>query len=1106
MQHCGLTLTIVKDNPDIVLSIAQEVAALRQQVQHLDSTIRSSTRHQPELFNSLIQLSENLCNSQSVEAFSQLVVQTLHSVLRVDRAVVYRFNADDTGEFLVEAKGSGWTSLLHLQIEHPELTTNINHCTLKYLHGCVPNRSSTDHPHQSRIKFFRVCNNVLTAGFSRCYLRVLQLFDAQAYAIAPLYHDDQLWGLLAIYQNLAPRTWEADELSYLCQVAIYIELVLKQINFSQKIFQQEQNIRRQLTQQIQFQQQELRQEQRQQQALTEVIDTIRQALDIETVFSTAVGETRRFLQADRAAIYQFDLASGHEVGCFIAEDRRPGLTSVLNISVRDCCFAHDYKHQYILGHVQQVDDVETADIADCHRAFLQQFQIRANLIVPIFCNAELWGLYCIHQCEIPRNWRSPEIQFIKKIAVQLGVALQQLRLYEEAQKRTEQLQVALSQLQLQNEQQLRLAHQEKNIALIIDRIRNTRDIETILSTTTKEILALLHCDRSTIYRFNPDWTGEFIYESLAEGWQPLVVNNIGTVWRDDHLQCTKGSTFTNRQPAVIHDVYQVGYADCHLELLETFQIRAYIIVPIFVGDKLWGLVSAYENKGARDWLPWEVDLLQRLGDQLSVAIQQDELITRLRQASERAEAANQAKSLFLANMSHELRTPLNAILGFTQILRRQDNIKPVQAQHLEIINRAGNHLLILLNDILTMSKIEADQIQLNVECFELAQMVMILNDIFQIQAQTKNIDFVLTIFPDNVPTYVRGDRSKLLQVLTNLLSNAFKFTHQGQIRLEIAVEVKSALTMGQRSAVLSCKVIDTGVGIAAKDLDVLFDPFVQTDEGKKVSEGTGLGLSIAQRFVELMGGSIEVSSEVNRGSCFSFAVEVGLPGMLSQTVQAQMLVPGQPSYHILVVDADAESRMALCCLLKSVGLQVREVHTGQGAIAQLQDWQPDLIWIDLEMPDINGYDIIRAIRTDLNNHTVKIIALTTTMLDTNRDALNALGCDDCITKPLVDHQILYLLSEHLGMRNHYSSHHAGQESALSLSPPQECINGDYQPTTSQWRQEVRQAAIAARESHLTQLIKAIQDDAPDLGQHLQALLQKLDFDAIVQLVDSIDLP
>ncbi len=1099
----------MKEAQDLTL-LTQEIAALRQQIQHLENQVKSTSNSYPELPYSLIQLSENLCINQPLEVFCNTAVQTLYSLLGVDRAVVYRFHPDDRGEFIVEAKGTEWLSLLHLQGDRPEIAANISQCTLKYLHDLSANRSILAHPKQTRIKLFRVCNNIYTAGFTDCYLQVLQLYEAQAYAIAPLYRAGQLWGLLAVYQNQAPRDWQPNDLHYLCQVAIYIELFLKQDHFSQQISQQEQNIRRQLTQQIQFQQQEIRQEQRQQQALAEVIDTIRQTLDIKTVFAAAVRETRRFLQADRVAIYRFDPVSNHQLGCFIAEDLRGGLTSTLNVNVCDCCFAKDYTSQYTLGHVLQIDDIETAEMTDCHRAILQQFQIRANLLVPIFCNKELWGLYCIHQCESPRNWRSQEVQFIQKIAIQLGVALQQSKLYEEAQARTQELQAALSQVQLQNEQQLRLARQEQTIALIIDRIRNTLDIHTTLKTTTQEILALLHCDRATIYRFNPDWTGEFICESLTEGWQPLVVNNIGTVWRDDYLQRTKGGIFAKRKLSVVNDIYQVGYSTCHIELLETCQIRAYIIVPIFVGAKLWGLVSAYQNSGARAWLPWEIDLLKRLGDQLSVAIQQNELIARLRHASERAESANRAKSLFLANMSHELRTPLNAILGFTQVLRRQANLEPHQGKHLDIINRAGNHLLILLNDILTMSKIEADQIQLKTEYFELANMVAILNDIFQLQAQTKNIDFVLTVFPYDAPTYVSGDRGKLLQVLTNLLSNAFKFTHQGEVRLEIAVEAIAPQTLEDKpSALLSCKVIDTGVGIAAQDLAALFDPFVQTDEGKKVSEGTGLGLSIAQRFVELMGGTIEVSSELSRGSCFCFAVEVGIPEVPNLAVsnaRSSMIAPGQPEYHILVVDAEAASRMALCYLLKSTGFQVQEVQTGQEAIAQLRNWQPHLIWLDLEIYDMNGYEVIRAIRTDLHNQTVKIIALTETLSDAHRESLNILGCDDYLTKPFADRQILHLLAKHLRVQYHCPLPNTGQESESNASPLsiQECIYRDYQTTDLPWRKKLRHAAIAARESQLSQLITAIQADAPDLSQHLQSLLKKLDFDAIVQLIDSID--
>ncbi|OKH16919.1 GAF domain-containing protein [[Limnothrix rosea] IAM M-220] len=647
--------------------LLREISDLRKQVKTLEEKLPVSLEQPPQLPNALIELSSEIYTPQPAISFLERATGVLRDLIHVDRTAIYRFNPDKTGEFVTESRREKWRSLLHLQTEKPEITSNISNCALKYLR--LPERNHDDGtsppPYHNRLKLFRVCTNIQNSGFSDCYLKVLKLYQAQAYAIAPLYDHKKLWGLLAAYHNEAPHQWQQHELQYLLQIAIYCEGAIKQNNLQANYSNQETQIRQQLTQQIQAQQNQLQLEQRQQQALGEVINTIRRSLHLDEIFHAAVRETRRLLQADRVMIYRFKPDTNYEIGVVVAEDVSNNFPAALHAQITDRCFAEEHRTQYSFGHSSQINDVLTANISDCHRNILRQFQIRAHLIVPIFCNGDLWGLLCVHQCQSPREWQPQDNQFIQKIAVQLGVGLQQAELYKQSQQHTKELEIALQQVEAQREQQARLAQQEKIIRVMTEKIRETLDLETMFQVTTQEILALVECDRAAIYQFNEDWGGDFIAESHVPGWQPLIVDGMRTAWRDDYLQETQGGIYADQHTSVVSDIYRAQLSDCHIQILESLNVKAYLIVPIVVGTKLWGLLAAYQHRNVRQWHEWEEFLLKRLGDQLGVAIQQGEWVERLRLATKKAEAASESKNLFLANMSHELRTPLNAILGFT---------------------------------------------------------------------------------------------------------------------------------------------------------------------------------------------------------------------------------------------------------------------------------------------------------------------------------------------------------------------------------------------------------------------------------------------------------
>ena len=353
---------------------------------------------------------------------------------------------------------------------------------------------------------------------------------------------------------------------------------------------------------------QLREQLDQQKALASVIVRIRESLDLETIFQTTVTQVRQLLNADRVAVFQFDQEKDWE-GEFVSEDVALGWDSALAVKVYDHCFGEQFASSYQQGRVQAVADIYKAGLSDCHAAILSKFQVQANLVVPLSRQKELWGLLCIHQCSEARDWKESEIEFIRQIADHLTVAIQQAK--------------HLHEVQLQAAELAQAAQRDQVIAQIVDKIRSPLDIETIFKTTTQEIRQLLQADRVAIFSFNDDWSGNFVAESFTEGWTPLV--GVEPAIADTYLQQTQGGRYAHNQTFTTNDIYQAGLTNCHVILLEQFQAKAFATAPILQGDKLWGVIAAYQNSSPRQWQSYEVESLTKIGTQIGVAVRHHKL-------------------------------------------------------------------------------------------------------------------------------------------------------------------------------------------------------------------------------------------------------------------------------------------------------------------------------------------------------------------------------------------------------------------------------------------------------------------------------------------------
>lgn len=615
------------------------------------------------------------------------------------------------------------------------------------------------------------------------------------------------------------------------------------------------------------------------------------------------------------------------------------------------------------------------------------------------------------------------------------------------------------------------------------------------------------------------------YRQITENWQQAELDN------QNILSVIPDLMFINDLSGLYLRKLETNYHE-NMSSLGTDQAGMFLqdILPPYLLQIRLNSINQALKTGEIQTYEQQVEVAGKIQDEevRIIKISDQEVLTMIRNISDRkliereltkakeaAEIANQAKSRFIANMSHELRTPLNAILGFSQLMQHTPNLPKEHYKNIEIIYRSGSYLLSLINNILDLSKIEADKATLNVQKFNLHSLLFELEEMMRLRAEKSDLSLVFAHAPD-LPTYIYADEIKLKQILINLLTNAIKFTQEGEIFLTVnysplpssslSISNSQQIPVESPNLMLHFSIEDTGVGIAPEELPQIFEAFTQAEAGRETTEGTGLGLTISRKFVQLMGGEMTVTSDLGQGTTFRFQIPVQkgqeMAAIATKTPQRIVgLAPGQPEYRILVVDDIDINRQLLVKMLSPLGFQVQEAKNGQEAIDLWKSWQPQLIWMDMRMPIVDGYTATKQIRANPQGKNTIILALTANVQQDDQSEILAAGCNDFYPKPFKEQTIFAALRQHLGVSYLYA-----EESGATLDKEKFLTTEDFASMPPEWLQRLSDACAIGNFDLVTLLITEIPSTYSSFGQSLTVLADQFQSETIMKLIQPLIQP
>jgi methyl-accepting chemotaxis protein PixJ len=503
----------------------------------------------------------------------QMSVDEVRRAIKTDRIVIYQFNPDwKSGIVAAESVGAGWVKAMGQNITDPLGEGDID----RFNSGRIWTR-----------------DNIEEAGLADCHCEILRKLQVKANIVAPIMRNGKLFALLCGHQCSNPRIWQDSEIDLFSQFSAQIGFALDQAF----LLEQQMVAVRQATQ------------------INEITSRIRETLQIEQIYSTAVSGVREAMRCDRTVVYLFD---DKWKGKVVAESVGRGFPVALGAEIDDPCFADSYIDKYVKGRVHATPNIYEAGLTDCYLKQLEPFGVRANLVAPILTNKKLVGLLISHQCSGPRDWKEHDVNFMRQIAIQIGFALDQARLLR---------------------QQAIVAARAKQLNEITSQMREFLEPQNIYKAALQNTREALEVDRAIVYLFDENWKGKVIAESVARGFPVALDANIN----DPCFAQSYIEKYKRGRVQATNNICEANLDKCYLSQLEPFEVKANVVAPILIRDNLWGLLVVHQCSGPREWQQIDIDFVYQVAVQLGFALEQAKLFEQKEQARISAEALSEER-------------------------------------------------------------------------------------------------------------------------------------------------------------------------------------------------------------------------------------------------------------------------------------------------------------------------------------------------------------------------------------------------------------------------------------------------------------------------------
>ena len=573
-------------------------------------------------------IAKKIRQTKGIDKLLEVVSSEIREKLEVDRIFIYKFNSDDSGIVLAESLVRGWTPAKGEVL--PAITFGLETKQV-YLDAVT-------------------IDDIKEVELTPYQLQLLEKYQVKSSLILPIFLKNEVWGLLGVHNCSTAYQWKELQISLLERVIVEVVQKLQDLEVEEKLAKQAQK----------------------QQSLNRIIDKLQRSYNVEQIFQTATQEVRQLLQCERVAIYRFHPDWSGE---FIAESVSTGWSALVGAGIKtvweDTHLKETQGGRYRKHETFAVNDIYQAGHSECHIEILEQFQVKAYAIAPVFAGQQLWGLVAAYQNSGSRQWENWEISFLKQVGINFGIAISQTEYIEQIQTQSEQL------AKTAERQQNVISLTRKIGEALTEKVTDSSQFDVILQTTVAEVRQLLKADRTVVYRFNSDWSGDFIAESVDRGWIPFKeklaekqinrdllqenghcesIRSLTDAYRtkDTYLQDHQGGRYQQKTAFAINDVSQAGFPRCYMDLLEQFEAKAYLTVPIFQGNKLWGLLASYQHSGTRDWEKYEISAMGQIAVLLGVALQQAEYVEELQVRSHKIQQAAEQKQL-VSNIVERIR-------------------------------------------------------------------------------------------------------------------------------------------------------------------------------------------------------------------------------------------------------------------------------------------------------------------------------------------------------------------------------------------------------------------------------------------------------------------